>query len=107
MSIRYPNLDYAEISVKKLNVELNQPASQPRTPISETPLLLFNPSDVLVNQEASLSLESMEKDQRLLRADPEGIGENAPDPTLSPSSLPEVTGPKGSLLASRDNPPPS
>lgn len=103
LSIRYPDLKYTGISAKKLSAEFNQPASQPGTPVPETSLPLFNPSSVLVNPEASPSLEIMEKDQRLLRADPKRIGENAPDPTLSPSSLPEVIGPKGSLMASGDN----
>ncbi|KAB1202582.1 hypothetical protein CJ030_MR8G016256 [Morella rubra] len=51
--------------------------------------------DALINKEASSSsLEIIEKDKGSLRADPKGVGENAPGPALSPSSLPEVTGPK-------------
>lgn len=62
LSIRYLDMDYAEISIKKLSTEFNQPASQLGTLVQETSLPLFNPSDVLVNQEASPSLEIMSKD---------------------------------------------
>lgn len=103
LSFQYPNLYFAEISVKKLFLAFNQPTSQPRTLASKTCLPLFNTSDVLINQEISHSLEIIEMDQGLLRANSEGVGENAPDPALNPSSPLEVIGPNGPLMILGDN----
>lgn len=42
-------------------------------------------------------------DRGLLRANSEGVGENAPDPALNPSSPLEVIGPNGPLMIPGDN----
>lgn len=102
LSARYLDLDYSEISAKQLSTTFNQPASQPGTPTLETPLPLSNPTDPMVNQEASPSLEIVEKDRGSLRVDPKGVGENALDPILSPSSPPVVISHKRPLVTSRD-----
>lgn len=102
LSAWYPDLDYSEISVKQLSTAFNQPASQRGTPTLEMSFPIFNSTDALINQEASPSLEIIEKGRGSLKANLEGIGENAPDPTLSPFSLLEVTGPKEPFVTSRD-----
>ncbi|KAB1215603.1 hypothetical protein CJ030_MR4G001653 [Morella rubra] len=98
----YPDLDYSDISVKQLSTAFNQLASQRGTPTLEMSFPIFNSTDALINQEASPSLEIIEKDRGSLKANLEGVGENAPDPTLSPFSLPEVTGPKDPFVTLRD-----
>lgn len=97
LSAWYPDLDYTGISMKKLFAAYNQPASQPGTLAFEMLPLFIDPTDI---PGSFPSMEIIEKGQNLIRADPKGVWENAPDPAPNPSSPPVTFGPKGPSMTS-------